>query len=110
MNHPGVPQPHQPRRIGPNNVEKGVLRRLGQPGPRSGLGEGLLVEDPDADGGVLLGGGSAAAGLGGVEPPREARAGGPDLAEEVVVLEGFGSGDFLYGRRNGFFNHGGCLG
>lgn len=50
------------------------------------------------------------ASFGGVELPDEAWAGGADLVEEVVVLEGFGSGDFLDRGLYGFFDDRGGLG
>lgn len=103
-----MPQPHQLRRIGPNYLEKGVLGRLGETSARPGLAEGAFVEEPDADGGVLMIGRDTW--LGGEELPGEGGAGGADLVEEVVVLEGFGSGYFLYGGLYGFFDYCGSFG
>lgn len=50
------------------------------------------------------------ASFGGVELPDEGWTGGADLVEEVVVLEGFGSGDFLDRGLYGFFDDRGGLG
>lgn len=99
-----MPEAHQPRRVRPDYIQEGVLRSLGQPGARARLGEDALVEDPDADLGVLVGAPGVAGGPGGVELPGEGGAGGADLVDEVVVLEGLGAGDLLDRRLHGLLD------
>lgn len=104
-------EPHEARGVGPNNIQKRVLGGLGKPGACAGLGEGLLVKEPDADVGVLVvGAGGVTRRLGGVELPDEARPSGADLVEEVVVLERPGAGHLLDCGLDGLLDHGSGLG
>lgn len=44
--------------------------------------------------------GGTATSLGGVKLPSEAWSSGADLVKKLIILEGFGSGDVLYGLFN----------
>lgn len=103
-----MPQPDKPSRIGPNYIQKRVLGGFGEANSEPSLREGALIEEPDANGGVLLGDGGSITPLAGVQLPNEAWAGGADLIKEVVVLEGLWSGDFLYGGLYRLLDH--CCG
>lgn len=85
-------------------IEEGVLGRLGETGAGAGLGEGALVEDPDAHERVL-GGRGGGPGPAGEKPPDQARPAGADRAEEVVVLERPRPGHLLNRGLDLFLDH-----
>lgn len=104
-----MPDPDQPSRISPHDLEEAVLSSLGESSADPGLGERALVEDPDADERVLRGG-RGGAGPSSEELPGEAGAAGADLVEEVVVLEGAGTGNLLDGGLDRLLDDSGGLG